>query len=158
MLVARAIFFTAIFPGTVTVLVPWRLLRYDWASFDVGAWRFLGAVPLALGALVLLYCITDFLRMGRGTLAPVDPPKVVVTRGLYGYVRNPMYLGVLTVLAGEGLWWSSWLLFVWMAIMALSFHAFVRLYEEPTLRRDFGESYEAYQRAVPRWLPRRRRR
>jgi protein-S-isoprenylcysteine O-methyltransferase Ste14 len=121
----------------------------------LGAARWLGVVPLIMGTSGLIWCIWDFGRMGKGTLAPVDPPRFVVRSGLYRVVRNPMYVSVLTALAGEALLFRSARLAVWGVVVALMFHAFVVAYEEPTLRRQFGTNYEAYLGAVPRWLPRR---
>lgn len=159
MLVLRSIFFTLLLPGTVTLLVPYLILsdaRAAPARRPLLAWA--GLAPLVAGAGVLLRCIWDFAAAGRGTLAPVDPPTVLVVRGPYRYVRNPMYVGVLWVLLGEAmLFWSVPLLVYAAAFFAMA-HAFVTLYEEPALRRRFGASYEAYARDVRRWLPRRPRR
>jgi protein-S-isoprenylcysteine O-methyltransferase Ste14 len=91
---------------------------------------------------------------GRGTLAPIDPPRHLVRVGLYRHVRNPMYVGALLVLVGEALFFESERLGFYAAIMALVYHLFVVLYEEPRLRDLFSEEYENYRRAVPRWIPR----
>jgi protein-S-isoprenylcysteine O-methyltransferase Ste14 len=153
-LYVRALFFTLLLPGTVTVLVPWFILRGGTPRFDPGAARLVGILLVGLGAGALLWCIWDFARFGRGTLAPVDPPKQVVRRGLYAHVRNPMYLGVVTALCGEALTFGARGIATWAAVVALGFHLFVVLYEEPTLHRLFGASYDDYRRDVPRWLPR----
>ena len=100
-----------------------------------------------------LWCALDFTFTGKGTPAPVDPPKELVRRGLYRYVRNPMYLGITILLFGEALLWESSVLFTYTAVVFLSFYLFVILYEEPLLRRKFGESYQRYCELVPRWLP-----
>jgi len=92
---------------------------------------------------------------GRGTLAPVDPPTRLVVRGPYRYVRNPMYLGVLCILTGEAWLFASSALLIYAAAVLACFYSFVVLYEEPALRRKFGESYEQYARTVHRWWPRR---
>jgi protein-S-isoprenylcysteine O-methyltransferase Ste14 len=156
MLLLRAVFFTLLMPGTVLILVPWLLLRGQ-PSSDV--WHLdprsvFGLIAMAAGAGVLLYCILDFAVSGRGTLAPVDPPRKLVRVGLYRHVRNPMYLGVILVLVGEAVFFESRVLSFYAAIVALSFHLFVVLYEEPKLRALFGEEYNAYRSAVPRWVPR----
>jgi protein-S-isoprenylcysteine O-methyltransferase Ste14 len=104
------------------------------------------------GAAALLWCIVDFARRGRGTLAPVDPPQFVVRDGLYRVTRNPMYVAVLVTLVGESLLADSLPLAVWTAVVAVTVHLFVVLYEEPTLHTRFGEPYDAYRAAVPRWL------
>ncbi len=155
MLWLRSAFFTLVFPGSVLIWVPLWLSTSDGGTLSLGWARWLGVAPLIFGAAGLLWCIWDFGRTGRGTLAPVDPPRFVVRSGLYRVVRNPMYLSVLTALAGEVLLFSSARLLVWGAIVAITFHLFVVGYEEPTLRRLFGDDYEGYRRAVPRWLPRR---
>jgi protein-S-isoprenylcysteine O-methyltransferase Ste14 len=104
--------------------------------------------------LLLLTCIYEFAARGRGTLSPVDPPKELVVQGLYRYVRNPMYLSVLTIVAGEIiLTRSSALLWYWLAFFVAA-NLFVRGYEEPYLRAQFGESYDRYRRDVGRWIPR----
>jgi protein-S-isoprenylcysteine O-methyltransferase Ste14 len=95
-----------------------------------------------------------FAHEGRGTLAPVDPPRFVVRGGLYRIVRNPMYLANLAAIVGSGLFFQSWRLLVWAGALFAAFHLFVVVYEEPTLRRRFGEVYESYQRDVGRWVPR----
>ncbi|MFY9570940.1 MAG: isoprenylcysteine carboxylmethyltransferase family protein, partial [Blastocatellia bacterium] len=86
--------------------------------------------------------------------APFDPPKKLVVRGLYKYVRNPMYVGVLSLVLGEALWFESRVLFLYLALVFFVFFAFVIFYEEPVLERKFGDSYRAYTKTVPRWLPR----
>ena len=99
------------------------------------------------------WCESDFVRRGKGTPEPAAAPPRVVVRGPYRFVRNPMYVAVLSVLAGEALWTRSAALLEYGAIVALLFHAFVLLYEERTLKARFGGEYEAYQRSVPRWIP-----
>jgi protein-S-isoprenylcysteine O-methyltransferase Ste14 len=154
-----ALFKTALFtifvPGTVAVLVPYYLLstRTDARPLNLGDWGYFGLLLLIVGALVYLRCAWDFAIGGRGTPAPVDPPKELVVRGLYRYVRNPMYIGVALVVLGEAFFFGGRILFEYVGIMLLFFHAFVLLYEEPTLKRKFGESYDRYCRSVPRWIP-----
>ncbi len=114
-----------------------------------------GLVAIALGASILIRCIVDFARVGRGTLAPVDPPLTLVIRGLYRYVRNPMYVGVVLVLLGESALFGSTSLLLYAALFFLLANLFVMVYEEPSLRARFGEPYEQYRRSVGRWIPRR---
>jgi protein-S-isoprenylcysteine O-methyltransferase Ste14 len=151
----RSAFFTLVLPGTVLIWVPLWLSGYTSGTLALGAARWIGVAPLIIGTTGLLWCIWDFGRSGKGTLAPVDPARFVVRTGLYRVVRNPMYLSVLTALAGEVLLFRSPRLLAWGAIAAIMFHLFVVVYEEPTLQRQFGTDYEAYCRAVSRWLPRR---
>jgi protein-S-isoprenylcysteine O-methyltransferase Ste14 len=154
-LALRSLFFALILPGSVTLLVPYFILSAR-GGIAVPRWgpvQYLAGLVIAAGAAVLVRCIVDFARLGRGTLAPVDPPKTLVVRGLYRYVRNPMYVGVLWVLLGEALLFQSVPLLAYTAIWFLFVNLFVMLYEEPTLRARFGESYEQYRRAVGRWIP-----
>ena len=151
----RSAFWTLAFPGFFAGFVPWRYfglsdVQFDWAD----PLHLLGGALMAAGAALLLTCIYEFARSGRGTLSPADPPKELVVQGLYRYVRNPMYLSVLTIVAGEIiLTRSSALLWYWLTFF-LAANLFVRGYEEPYLRRQFGESYQRYTREVGRWLPR----
>jgi len=132
-----------------------RWLRFDVNLSGVNAWRWLAAVPSALGFGVAIRCIWNFGWTGRGTPAPMIPPQRLVVVGFYRYVRNPMYLGFA---AG---WLGLWILFghadlvliAVVAAVALGIHLFVVFYEEPTLRSKFGPDYEAYCRNVRRWLP-----
>jgi protein-S-isoprenylcysteine O-methyltransferase Ste14 len=119
---------------------------------ELGPARYSGLMPLLVGLVMILRCFADFVR--RGTPAPYDPPRELVVAGLYRYVRNPQYVGVVLVLVGEALLTGMVVLFGYAAIMALGYHLFVRYYEEPTLGRLFGEPYARYREAVPRWLPR----
>jgi protein-S-isoprenylcysteine O-methyltransferase Ste14 len=105
----------------------------------------------ALGAGIVLHCIWGFAFRGGGTLAPIAPPNVLVTTGLYRYTRNPMYLGVFTVLSSEALFFEKAVLLIYAVIMLAIFHLFVVLHEEPRLKKYFGEQYKEYCRVVPRW-------
>jgi protein-S-isoprenylcysteine O-methyltransferase Ste14 len=150
----RSLFFALILPGSVTLLIPYFILSAR--GIVVPHWgpvQYVAGVVIAAGAAVLIRCIADFARIGRGTLAPVDPPKTLVVRGLYRYVRNPMYVGVLWVLLGEALLFRSVPLLTYTAIWFVVVNLFVVFYEEPALRARFGESYEQYRRAVRRWIP-----
>ena len=154
LLLLRSLFFTIVVPGTVTVLVPYLILEDTGEGSVRWGWRAaLALVPIALGAAVLLRSIWEFFRRGRGTLAPIDPPKELVVSGLYRYVRNPMYLGVLLILLGEALFFASRALLAYAAVWWLTVHLFVLVYEEPTLTGNFGDSYTRYRRAVRRWVP-----
>lgn len=121
------------------------------------ALRVPGLVLAVAGAALALACVLLFGARGRGTPAPFDAPRVFVASGPYRYVRNPMYVGGLAVLAGVALWLRSPATLGLAAAFVGVAHLFVRLYEEPALTRQFGETYLAYRREVPRWLPRVRR-
>jgi protein-S-isoprenylcysteine O-methyltransferase Ste14 len=108
---------------------------------------------MVLGAGILFWCIRDFVTRGRGTLAPIDPPKQLVVQGLYRYVRNPMYLGVLILLLGEAAFFQSIALLRYTAAWFIIVNFLVVLYEEPSLRRRFGDSYDRYFGLVHRWVP-----
>jgi protein-S-isoprenylcysteine O-methyltransferase Ste14 len=98
--------------------------------------------------------VVRFVVEGRGTPAPIAPTENLVVSGLYRYVRNPMYLSVVTVIAGQAWLFASVVLLAYAGLVWLTFMVFVRIYEEPTLRRQFGAAYERYRSHVPRWIPR----
>lgn len=149
----RSLLFLVLIPGTVAGYIPWRILRAPRQHFvpalSVGSVS--GACLGLLGLCVLLRCVWDFFDAGRGTLAPFDPPKRLVVRGLYRLTRNPMYNGVLMLLLGEAWVFRSGTLFQYALIVFVVFHLIVVIYEEPALEAQFGESYRAYRAAVPRW-------
>jgi protein-S-isoprenylcysteine O-methyltransferase Ste14 len=149
MLLIRSLLAAALLPGTVTVVVPWLIVG---RGASAGA-HWPGLVLVALGAAILFRCIWEFAVSGRGTLAPVDPPKNLVVSGLYRYVRNPMYVGVVLILAGEAWAFASDWLAMYAAGFFLAVNLFIRFHEEPALVRKFGEFYAEYMRTVPRWVP-----
>ena len=146
--------FMLLVPGLLLVVFPALLMATDSPLFSFGIFRWL-ALPLwAIGAAMMLWCAWAFTVRGRGTPAPTDPPKELVISGLYRFVRNPIYVGVVIFLLGHVLWHPS-LSILWMPlIVAVASHLFVTLYEEPHLRKTFGAAYEQYCREVPRWIPR----
>jgi len=150
-----AIFFV-VAPGFVVGLVPWWLSHWQFRSalWDRQPVRWLGAALITAGLAGVLDSFTRFALEGRGTPAPILPPDTLVVRGLYRYVRNPMYVMLLAVLLGQGLFFGSASILIYAAIAWLITDLFVRSYEEPTLRRTFGGQYEAYCSHVRRWLPR----
>lgn len=113
-----------------------------------------GMVVGLAGALLTVWCIGTFTTKGQGTPAPFDPPREFVTSGPYRYVRNPMYIGGLSVILGAGLALASPSIVVLAGVFGLSAHLFVVLYEEPALNRRFGASYTRYKASINRWLPR----
>jgi protein-S-isoprenylcysteine O-methyltransferase Ste14 len=146
--------FLVIAPGAVAGLVPWWLTRWQsGAAFPVPA-RITGAALTAAGAAALLAAFAQFATQGRGTPAPPLPTEQLVVRGLYRYVRNPMYLAVLAVITGQALLLSRPVLLGYATMVGAAFIAFVYGYEQPTLARRYGAQYQAYQRAVPGWRPR----
>ena len=150
----KTVIFTILVPGGVTVWVPMLLLWITPSADKIGPFQLLGLIPIVIGAVTYFWCAWDFASTGKGTPAPIDPPKHLVARGLYRFVRNPMYVGVLITLLGEALLFSSLALFVYAAIVITWQHLFVVFYEEPALRRKFGESYSDYLAKTPRWIAR----
>ena len=150
----KTLLFTIVAPGTVTVLLPYMLLssREGGASPEWTVLRLFGLAPLLVGFGIYLRCAYDFAAKGRGTPAPIDPPKALVRSGLYRYTRNPMYVGIMLILLGEAIGFASATLLFYASVVFLGFNAFICFYEEPTLRRLFGESYSRYCAEVPRWL------
>ncbi len=155
MVLLKNIIFTIFVPGTITTLIPYWILRRNFVAMPSqwGMPQYVSLLAALLGLSVYFRCVWDFATVGRGTPAPLDPPKVLVVCGLYRYVRNPIYLGVLFVLLGEAVFFESSALLRYMIGVFLIFHLFVIFYEEPSLRRKFGESYERYCRSVRRWIP-----
>ena len=153
-LAVRSLLWAALLPGFFAGYVPWRyfglgLVGVSWMDpLDL-----VGLGLIAVGASLLGACIWEFARRGRGTLSPVDPPTHLVVEGLYRYVRNPMYLSVTAIVLGEALVTRSRGLLVYWALWFAAVNLFVIAYEEPTLRRQFGRSYDQYSRAVGRWIP-----
>jgi protein-S-isoprenylcysteine O-methyltransferase Ste14 len=149
----RAIAATVALPGVVAIAVPYAILRRaDSLTVPQPSPLAILAAAWWLGSVAaLLHSIWAFAAHGRGTLAPVDPPSVLVVRGLYRHTRNPMYLAVLSSLFAAALLFRSGAVLMYAVLCGLCFHLFVCLYEEPRLRSQFGTSFERYARAVPRW-------
>ena len=152
MLLLKNLLFTAVAPGTVAVYVP-LLIAESRSPASLGA--FVVALALfAVGGATYAWCVWDFAAFGRGTPAPIDAPKRLVIRGLYRFTRNPMYVGVLTVILGWAVLFQSAILVVYALFVGTCFHLFIVFYEERHLRRRFGAEYEDYCARVGRWLPR----
>ena len=148
-MLGRAVLAFVALPGVVAFLVPWLLLggRLSDRFFNP-----LGLVPLAAGLVLLLLCVRAFYREGRGTLAPWDPPRALVTTGVYGLSRNPMYVAVVLVLCGWALGFWSPALGVYAIVVMVGFHLRVVFGEEPWLARTHGEAWIRYKARVPRWI------
>ncbi len=151
----RAVTYAALFIGLVLIYVPARLLSWSGivrpAAIEVQ--QVAGMVIGAASAVVALWCIFTFASVGRGTPAPFDPPRRLVIQGPYRFVRNPMYIGAGLALAGAALFYESLPLLGYTGLFFLATHLLVLWYEEPTLRRTFGQEYEAYCGRVRRWWP-----
>lgn len=145
--------FTIVVPGTVAGYLPWRL-RLG-AVPITGPAEFAALFVIAIGIAIYLYtAFWGFALIGGGTPAPIAPTKVLVVKGLHRYVRNPMYIGVALIIAGQAWLFHSWHIVIYLACVLVIANFFVIFYEEPTLRRQFGEEYERYRARVPRWIPR----
>jgi protein-S-isoprenylcysteine O-methyltransferase Ste14 len=146
--------FLVIAPGTVVGLLPWLITGWQTGSTRPVVLIAVGAVLIAAGCAVLLYAFGQFVVDGLGTPAPPAPTDVLVSRGLYRYVRNPMYLAVLAAVVGQAVLLARPVLLAYAAAVGAAFVAFVHWYEEPTLRRRYGVAYDEYRERVPGWLPR----
>ncbi len=153
----RAVTYAALFIGIVLVYLPSRFLSWSGvvAPATTGASQVAGMIMVAIGTAIALWCVLTFVFIGKGTPAPFDPPRKLVIRGPYRFVRNPMYIGAGMTLAGAAVFYQSLSIFIYTGLFFLITHLFVVLYEEPTLRRTFGDEYETYFRRVRRWLPKR---
>jgi protein-S-isoprenylcysteine O-methyltransferase Ste14 len=153
--VGSAVFF-AFVPAVVAGVIPWLITR--WEVADSGHYPF--AVTIAGWALViagvplLVHAFGRFVVEGIGTPAPVAPTKNLVVGGAYRFVRNPMYVAVISAILGQAMILARPSLFVYAAVVALMVVTFVFVYEQPTLRDQFGTEYDEYRRHVPGWFPR----
>jgi len=148
----KSLLFLIVAPGMVAGYIPLGLLRSG-PQIETGVFAYL-AVPLWLiGGTILLWSFWNFFHEGGGTPAPTDPPKDLVAVGFYRYVRNPMYFGILLMLVGYFLWFGYWSLLMYTVLIFILTHLFIVLYEEPTLKKKFGASYDEYLKHVPRWIP-----
>jgi protein-S-isoprenylcysteine O-methyltransferase Ste14 len=152
---ARAATYSALFIGFLLIFLPERILSRTGIAPPAAAgwWRIAGLLLGVAGAAIALACILTFVFVGRGTPAPFDPPRRLVVRGPYRFVRNPMYLGAGLALAGAALFYRSWPLLGYAALFLAAMQLFVVLYEEPILRQTFDVDYQAYCRRVGRWWP-----
>lgn len=150
----RAVVYATAFVGLLLIYLPARVLAWTGVIRPAMEWPQIAGIVLAsAGGLLALWCIGAFIFVGRGTPAPFDPPRRLVIRGPYRWVRNPMYMGAALALLGAALFYRSAPLAMYGCGFLLVAHLFVVFYEEPTLRRSFGPDYEAYTHSVRRWLP-----
>ena len=150
----RAAVFVLLVPGAIGGWIPFLIAG---GAEPVRAWTahwVLGLMLVVIGWSILLWCTFEFVQRGRGTPSPQSAPTQLVTSGLFRFVRTPMYVGVVTAIAGIALAKRSLGAAIYCTAVALAFHLRVVLYEEPRLRREFGASFDEYRRKVPRWLPR----
>ncbi len=152
----RTLAYATLFIGFLLIYLPERLLGWSGIArpASIDAPQIAGLLIGTAGAALALWCVFTFAFIGKGTPAPFDPPRRLVVRGPYRFARNPMYIGAALALAGAALFYRSMPLFGYVVLFLLVTHLFVLIYEEPTLRRSFGEEYQAYCGSVRRWWPR----
>ncbi len=153
MLLLKNLLFTLLVPGTAGVLIPLRIAARPIPAPTWEVWSIVGLVLLAAGAGGYFWCLWEFALTGRGTPAPIDPPRHLVVRGANRFVRNPFYVSVLTVVLGWTVYLHSVQVFLYVIVLAGIFHLYVVVVEEPTLQQRFGDSYAHYRHTVRRWLP-----
>ena len=150
----KSLFFLIFVPGTVMGYVPYLIAAHDVELFQTGVLRYF-AFPLWLvSSAAVVWCFWNFTVNGRGTPAPIDPPKELVAVGLYRFVRNPMYVAGIVAMIGWVFWSPSLSMILTPILFFTAAHIFVTFYEEPTLKKKFGAAYEDYLKRVPRWIPR----
>lgn len=149
----KTILFSILVPGTVAILGPYWLLAAGFVRVDVGLFRYAGPPVVLFGVALYVWCAWHFTFTGKGTPAPIDPPKELVVKGPYRWVRNPMYVAVVAVVFGEALFFEARAVFLYAAVVFVAFNLVVFLYEEPVLRQHFGDAYRQYCADVPRWIP-----
>lgn len=153
MLFVKNLVFTLLVPGTAGLLIPLRIAARPIPAPTGEPWSIVGLVLLAVGAVGYFWCLWEFAVTGRGTPAPIDPPRHLVVRGPYRFVRNPIYVSAVTVVLGWAVYLHATEVLLYAVALAGAFHFFVISYEEPTLQHMFGESYTHYRQTVHRWLP-----
>jgi protein-S-isoprenylcysteine O-methyltransferase Ste14 len=150
----RNLFFALLQPGMVAGLFPYLNLRSQnkWQHQEWNFHSYAGILLWIPGLIILVKCITDFARKGKGTLSPADPTKKLVVTGLYRYSRNPMYVGVMLMLVGEAIFFQSDVMAGYAILVFLLFYGFVIWFEEPRLNKAFGQEYVTYKKEVSRWI------
>jgi protein-S-isoprenylcysteine O-methyltransferase Ste14 len=150
-----------VLPGTVLVFIPAAILwiaehlKFSSRLSRPGHFLFwLGILAAGIGLCLSIWTVALFMRFGKGTPAPWEPPKKLVIRGPYCYVRNPMIIGVLFMLLAEAILFQSWPIAVWMIVFFIGNAIYFPLIEEKSLEKRFGDSYREYKANVRRWIPR----
>ena len=148
--------FLVIAPGIVAGYMPWRISRWHVGAPLLGtsAFRLVGVLFIVAGIPVLLDSFARFALQGFGTPAPIFPTLHLVVSGFFRYVRNPMYVAVVSLILGQGLFFGSIRLLEYGIAVCVGFYLFVLIYEEPVLRKSYGPEYEEFCANVPRWIPR----
>jgi protein-S-isoprenylcysteine O-methyltransferase Ste14 len=158
----RRLLSSLLLPFLVVVIVPYWLVnhfatgdtRWGNGSLITLLLRAAGVALIICGLALFSWCVSLFVRIGQGTLAPWDPTRTLVAVGPYRFVRNPMIIGVALMLIGQALLWGSWMVGIWACVFVLINHIYFVLSEEPALEKRFGQDYRVYKVNVPRWVPR----
>jgi protein-S-isoprenylcysteine O-methyltransferase Ste14 len=147
--------FLVVAPGIVAGYVPWRICRWHVEAplLGISSLRLVGVLLIAAGLTVLSDSFARFALQGLGTPAPIFPTRHLVVSGLFRYVRNPMYIAVVSLILGQGLFFGSLLILEYGVAVFVGFYLFVLIYEEPTLLKSYGREYEEFSANVPRWIP-----
>jgi protein-S-isoprenylcysteine O-methyltransferase Ste14 len=156
MLWIKVILLFVLVPGIADVLFPWLILSNGKAlTFPTfGVFQAVGLLLITTGLAPVIWVCLEFIRYGHGTPAPFDPPRKFVHHGLYRWVRNPMYLGAgLLIPLGEAVYFGSWWMVLYSAIVMIILHLYIVFREEPELERRYGRPYLKYKRDVSRWIP-----
>jgi len=154
-ILGSALFFV-VAPATLAGFVPWWITHWEFRSpfLAVEATRLAGVALIIAGVPGVLDSFARFALEGRGTPAPIAPPRNLVVSGLYRFVRNPIYISVVAVILGQAVLFADRSLLGYGVLLWLYFHIWVLTVEETGLRESFGAAYESYCAKVPRWLPR----
>lgn len=154
--IAGSIVFLFVAPGIVAGLIPWSITgwRIEPALWGIEPLRWVGGLLLLLGAVLLIETFSRFALQGLGTPAPIASTKTLVVTGSYRFVRNPMYVAVVSLILGQALLFGSVGALVYGLIVWATVHMFVLTYEEPTLSASYGAQYDQYRANVRRWIPR----
>lgn len=148
--------FLVIAPGVVAGYIPWRICQWQVKEplAEITSFRILGVVLIVAGFPVLLDSFARFALQGLGTPAPIFPTRHLVVSGLYRHVRNPMYVAVVALILGQGLFFGNLRVLEYGIAVWMAFHLFVLIYEEPILRNTYGSEYQVFCANVRRWVPR----
>ena len=150
---------TIVVPGGAVILVPYLVLQATGGPVpsQVGLIEATSILLALIGLSMVVWVSGAFVTYGKGTPAPIEPPKNFVAAGLYRFVRNPMYFGALLTLFAEAAFFRSPWILLYAGLIWFALHTFTVLLEEPQLERRFGETYRDYKTRTPRWIPRKPR-
>lgn len=156
MFIFKTIVWGTIFLVIALMVGPWFATQFDssFPAISLGKLRIAGAILMAIGIPLALYCTASIFIPGKSRPAPYDAGGIFTIAGPYCYIRNPFMLGVLLSLWGEALFMSRIAMFAYAFIATWCIHFWVIFFEEPALQERFGDEYRAYREKVPRWIPR----